>query len=58
MVIFSQCIDCKNYIGKNDQEQFICKAFPDGILDEVFWNKIRHTTSIEGDHGIQYEDIE
>ena len=30
MVVFSQCMDCKNYIGKKD-DAFCCKAFPEGI---------------------------
>lgn len=33
MVDFSQCIDCKNYIGKNKDGIFICNAFKDGIPD-------------------------
>ena len=48
MVIFSQCIDCKNYIGKND----------DGSPEDVFWNRIDHTNNIENDNGIKFENIE
>ena len=57
MVIFSQCIDCKNYIGRNEENNHICKAFPDGIGDDVFWNKIYHTSEIEGDNGYRFEEI-
>lgn len=57
MVVFSQCIDCKNYIGKIDDKLFICKAFPEGIPTDVFWNKIPHTEHIEGDNGYLFEDI-
>lgn len=57
MVIFSQCLDCKNYIGKNKNGKHICKAFSDGIPEEIFWNKISHTENIEGDNGFLYDDI-
>lgn len=36
MVIFSQCLDCKNFIGKKDNNTFHCKAYPDGIPEDVF----------------------
>ena len=58
MVIFSQCIDCKNYIGKNDDGRQICKAFLNGIPEDVFWNRIDHTKNIENDNGIKFENIE
>ena len=57
MVIFSQCIDCKNYIGKNDDGRQICKAFLNGIPEDVFWNRIDHTKNIENDNGIKFENI-
>lgn len=56
MVIFSQCIDCKNFIGENTEGKFICKAFPKEIPDKVFWNEVNHTKSIDGDNGYRYED--
>ncbi len=34
MVVFSQCMDCKNYIGKKG-DAFRCKAFPEGIPDDI-----------------------
>lgn len=58
MVIFSRCLDCKNYIGKNEDGKYICKAFPDGISDDVFWNKIDHRENIDGDNGIIFEDLD
>lgn len=39
-VIFSDCIDCKNFIG-NVNDVLICKAFPNGIPSDWFWNKCR-----------------
>ena len=56
MVVFSQCLDCKNFIEKNRDGVFICKAFPNGIPDEVFWNEVNHTENIDGDNGFKYED--
>ncbi len=57
MVIFPQCLDCKNYIGPSEKKGiYICKAFPDGIPRDVFWNRVYHTDNIPGDHGILYED--
>lgn len=47
MVVFSQCMDCKNYIGKKG-DVFCCKAFPEGISDDIFWNKKYHIEHIDG----------
>lgn len=57
MVIFSKCFDCKNCIEKTENDIFVCRAFPDGIPEDVFWNRIDHTENIEGDNGIKYEEI-
>ncbi len=56
MVIFSQCMDCQNYIGK-ENEKFCCKAFPKGIPEDVLWNKINHEDYIDGDNGYKFESI-
>ena len=56
MVIFPQCLYCKNYIGRTKDGIHTCKAFPEGIPKEVFWNKIDHKNSIAGDNGILYEE--
>lgn len=42
-VIFSDCIDCKNFIDESDdtENKLKCKAFPDGIPSDWFWNKCR-----------------
>lgn len=57
MVIFSQCLDCKNFIEKTEDDIFVCRAFPEGISADVLWNRINHTENIEGDKGIKYEGI-
>ena len=58
MVIFSQCMDCLNLIGKNESHDFYCKAFPNGIPKDVLLNKIDHTQNIENDNGIKFEQID
>lgn len=57
MVIFSQCMECKNFIEKKDGGEFCCKAFPDGIPEDVFWNKIDHKNNIDGDKGYKFESL-
>jgi hypothetical protein len=57
MVIFSQCIDCKNFIEKTEEGILICKAFPNGIPNDVFWNRIDHSENIDGDNVIKFEEI-
>lgn len=57
MVIFSQCMDCKNFIGKLTDDIFYCKAFPKGIPEDVLWNKIDHREHIAGDHGFLFENL-
>ena len=57
MVIFPQCMDCKNFIGKLAEDVFYCKAYPGGIPVDVFWNKIDHRENIAGDHGFLFENL-
>ena len=53
-LIFSQCMFCKIYIGKKG-DAFCCKAFPEGIPDDIFWNKKYHGEHIDGENGYQFE---
>lgn len=55
-VIFSQCLDCKHFDFNNESKN-ICSAFPNGIPDDIFWNKITHTQNIDNDNGIKFEPI-
>lgn len=57
MVVFLQCIDCKNYMDKNKENKFCCRAFPKGIPEDVFWNKKIHDEHLDGDNYIYYEPI-
>ena len=56
-VIFSKCVDCKHFTGTREHPH-VCKAFPDGIPDDVYWGKVSHDKPVDGDHGIQFELIE
>ena len=49
-LLFSQCIRCKNY-----RRDGTCKAFPEGIPEEILLNKKDHRKPIEGDNGIQFD---
>ena len=48
MIIFSRCLNCKNFI--NDKK-FTCKAFPNGIPDNILFNEKKHNRKIEGQTG-------
>lgn len=56
MVQFSQCMDCKHFI-KNDKGTMKCKAFKNGIPDDLFWNKVIHDKPYNDDNGITFEEI-
>ena len=45
------CPYCKHYT-----ENQTCKAFPDGIADDIFMGFVQHDRPVDGDHGIQFED--
>jgi hypothetical protein len=32
-----------------------CDAFPEGIPDDILWNKFDHRKPHDGDHGVRYE---
>ena len=54
---------CKHFLGVNNVDQevnqlVVCKAFPDGIPDEIAYGNDLHLESVEGDHSIQYEKTE
>jgi hypothetical protein len=37
-------------------ERSVCKAFPQGIPDEIAFGNNLHLKPVEGDNGIQYEE--
>lgn len=40
------CLDCKHYKSEdsNANETPLCKAYPDGIPEEIYYNEILHDT--------------
>jgi hypothetical protein len=48
-----QCVFCKNY-----NSELKCKAFPDGIPEEILTGEHDHTEPFEGDNGIRFEPID
>lgn len=58
MTQFPQCMDCINYLGKKENGNHFCKAFPESIPAEIFWNRISHKTEVEGDNGIKFEPVD
>ena len=56
MVVFSQCLDCKNYFF-NIKNKNSCKAFPNGISNDIFFNKIIHNKKIKNDHGFRFKPL-
>ena len=41
--------------GDESTERVVCKAFPNGIPDEIAYGDNRHIAPFKGDGGIQYE---
>ena len=56
--------NCKHLLGiKHDappeeNERWTCRAFHDGIPDEIAFGDNEHTTPYPGDNGIQYEEAD
>jgi hypothetical protein len=44
---------CKNLILNGGKK---CKAFPDGIPEDILTGVLDHTKEYPGDHGIQFEE--
>lgn len=54
-----QCLSCTHWVSPldrdGDDETQTCAAYPDGIPDDIWWNKTDHRQPAKGDHGIQWE---
>lgn len=46
---------CVNYIGVNDEDVHICRAFPDGIPHDILCGNNPHLDPYPGDSGIHFE---
>jgi hypothetical protein len=49
-VFLPNCFKCK-YYNRYDPDKHSCKAFPRGMPEKVFYNKIDHDHIIEGQTG-------
>jgi len=47
------CIKCKHKTARR-----LCKAFPNGIPDAIYFEYFDHTEPFEGDKGIRFEEKE
>jgi hypothetical protein len=48
------CVNCEHW-NENSAHPVTCKAFPQGIPDEIFTYGNPHIEPINGDNGIQFE---
>jgi len=55
MIPIVTCVFCKN-VKLNGKKQ--CKAFPEGIPEEILIGNNDHSTKYKGDNGIVFEPIE
>jgi len=50
---------CKHFIGAKgypeSEQAVVCKAYPNGIPDEIAFGNDLHLEPRTGDHGIQFE---
>lgn len=57
-----QCLACKHWFSpldrEGDDETQTCAAFPDGIPDDIWWNRADHRQPYDGDNGIQWEALD
>lgn len=52
------CNYCSHsYLSKNGQSYPTCKAFPDGIPEEILNGEYDHHKPYEGDNGIRFNAI-
>jgi hypothetical protein len=54
--VTSQCTACV-HLDREALEAQSCEAFPSGIPEDIYTNKIAHTSSVPGDNGIHLELI-
>lgn len=51
-----QCFACKNLLEFEDK--ITCRAFPQGIPEEILLGKFDHSNAYDGDNGIRFEPLE
>ncbi len=65
MIVVSNCYNrkCKHFEGiiqpdgTEMTERAVCKAFPNGIPDEIAYGNNKHDKPYPGDNGIQFEEV-
>lgn len=63
MIVTPRCFDrkCIHYLGVRQpdetelSEHVVCRAFPNGIPNEIAYGDNDHTSSFPGDHGILFK---
>lgn len=55
MTMSMECPTCLNFIGYNDDNVPTCRAFPEGIPDDIISGETSHVGAYKGDNGIRYE---
>lgn len=50
------CVECKHLHTKFGR--MACDAYPDGIPDAILEGEVDHHKPYEGDHGVQFEQVE
>ena len=53
MIGIALCVDCIHLNRPDGRPK--CKAFPDGIPDEIIQGRVEHNKPYPGDHGIMFE---
>lgn len=56
-VVIPICVFCVNLLPNNEEVLGLCcRAFPDGIPDEVVFGQHLHQTPLKNDQGIQFAE--
>jgi hypothetical protein len=59
MLATAQCQVCRHYVCTIVDGQWhpTCKAFPEGIPDDLFFHKVSHTEAYPGDNSLRFEPM-
>ena len=57
LVFLNSCMDCK-FFNIDVKEKNVCKAFPQGIPQNIITGENDHKKPYPGDNGIQFEKKE
>jgi len=51
------CTLCRHYQFVRPGSTPTCDAFPDGIPDDIYENRVEHDQPISGDHGLRFIEM-